>query len=45
MEPGFLDHVGQAKRVELVDDFAAATTAVVATVDVEDILHGGGQGP
>ena len=42
MEPGFLDH---AKQAEMVGEFAAATTAIVATMDVENILHGGGQGP
>ena len=29
----------------LVSDFAAATAVIVSTVNVEDILHGGGQGP
>ena len=42
MEPGFSDHVGQAK---LVDDFAAAVATIVAIMDVEDILRGSGQGP
>jgi hypothetical protein len=45
VEPGFPDHVGQAERAELVGDFAAAAAAVVAAVNVEDILRGGGQGP
>jgi hypothetical protein len=40
VEPRFLNHAGQAERVELVGSFGAAT--VVATVDVEGILHGGG---
>lgn len=43
--PRFPDHAGQAERVELVGNFAAAAAAIVAAVDVEDILHGGGQGP
>ena len=41
----FLDHASQAERVELVGGFAAVATAVVATINVEDILRGGGQGP
>jgi hypothetical protein len=40
VEPRFLNHVGQAERVELVSSFVTAT--VMATVDVEGILHGGG---
>jgi hypothetical protein len=40
-----LDHVGQAERVELVGGFAAAVASIVATVNVEDIVRGGGQGP
>jgi hypothetical protein len=39
------DHVGQAERVELVGGFAAAVASIVATVNVEDIVRGGGQGP
>jgi hypothetical protein len=39
---GFSDHVSQAERAELVGSFTAAATAIVAAVDVEDILHGGG---
>ena len=49
MDPGFLGHVGQAERAELVGDFAdvadAIMAAVVATMNMEDILHDGGQGP
>jgi hypothetical protein len=41
VEPGFPDHAGQEERVEMVSDFAAT----VAAVNMEDILHGGGQGP
>lgn len=37
-EPWFSNHAGQAERAELVGDFATAAAAVVATVDVEDIL-------
>lgn len=44
MEPGFPDHVGQAKRAELFGDFTAVV-AVVATMNMEGILHGIGQGP
>lgn len=40
--PGFPKDVKQEERAELVDDFAATAAVVVATVDVEDILHGGG---
>jgi hypothetical protein len=35
--PWFLDHARQAKRVELVGDFAATATIVVAAVN----KHGG----
>jgi hypothetical protein len=42
---GFLGHAGQVERTELVGDFTATTTTVMATVNVEDILRGGGQGP
>ena len=41
VEPGFSGHAGQAKRAELVGDF----TAIMAGVNVEDILRGVGQGP
>ena len=43
MEPRFPDHTVQAEWAELVIDFTVA--AIVATVNVEDILHGSGQGP
>ena len=43
--PRFLDHAGQAERAKLIDDFAATAVVIVAIIDVEDILHGGGQGP
>ena len=45
MEHGFSYHTGQAERAELVSDFAVAVATIVATVNVEDILRGGGQGP
>jgi len=44
VEHGFSDHTGQAERAELVGDFAAAA-AIVAVMDMEDILHDGGLGP
>ena len=43
--PGFLDHAGQVERVELVSGFVAAAAIVFAMVDMEEILHGSGQGP
>jgi len=43
--PRFLNHARQAEQVELVGGFAAMMAMVVATVNVEDILRGGGQGP
>jgi hypothetical protein len=43
--PRFLGHAGQAEQAKLVGDFTAAVAAVVATVNVEDILCDGGQGP
>ena len=45
VEPGFPDHAGQAKQAELVGDFTIAMATIVAAVNVEDILRGGGQGP
>jgi hypothetical protein len=42
---GSPDHAEQVKRAELVGDFATSATAFVVTVNVKDILHGGGQGP
>jgi hypothetical protein len=44
VEPGFPEHVGQEERAELVGDFAAVATTVVATVNMEDFLRDGGQG-
>ena len=44
MEPRFLDHAGQAEQAELFGDFTAAI-AVVAMMNMEEILHGIGQGP
>ena len=41
----FPDHARQAERVELVDDFAATAAAIMAAINVEDILRGDGQGP
>jgi hypothetical protein len=35
-----LDHASQAEQAELVGGFIAATAAIVAAVDMEDILHG-----
>ena len=40
--PGFPERVEQEKQAELVNDFAAASAAVVAAVNVKDILHGSG---
>ena len=40
--PGFPGHVRLEEWAELVNDFAATTDVVVTTVDVEEILHGGG---
>jgi hypothetical protein len=37
---GFLEHVRLEERAELVNDFAATTDAVVATVDIEEVIHG-----
>ena len=45
MELGFPNHAGQEERVELVGDFTATAATIVATVNKEDILRGGGQGP
>jgi hypothetical protein len=43
--PRFSDHARQAEPAKLVGDFAVAAAAVVALVNMEDILCGGGQGP
>jgi hypothetical protein len=43
--PRFLGHAGQAEQAKLVGDFTAIVVAIVATVNVEDILRDGGQGP
>lgn len=40
--PGFPEHTGQEEQTTRVNDFAAAADAVVATMDVEEILHDGG---
>ena len=45
MAPGFPDHASQAERAEMVGGFATAAVIIVATVNMEDILCGGGQGP
>ena len=45
VELGFPGHAGQVEQAEPVDDFAATAVAVVAIVNVEDILCSGGQGP
>jgi len=45
VEPGFLGLARLAEQSELVSDFAVAVATIVATVNVEDILRGGGQGP
>ena len=44
VEPGFSNYAGQKEQAELVVDIATATAAVMATVNVEDILRSGGQG-
>jgi len=43
--PRFLDHASQEEWAELVGGFAATAAAIVAAINVEDILHGDGQGP
>jgi hypothetical protein len=42
--PRFLDQASLAERAKLVGGFAAVAAAVMAAVNVEDILHSGGQG-
>ena len=43
--PGFPNYTSQAERAEMVGGFATAAATVVAAVNMEDILYGGGQGP
>ena len=43
--PGFSDHARLAEWAELVSSFATDAAAIVAAMNVEDILYGGGQGP
>ena len=38
--PGFPERIERKKRAELVIDFAATSAIVMATVDVEGIIHG-----
>lgn len=45
LEPGFSDHAMLEEWEELVSDFITAAEAIVAAMNVEDILHGTGQGP
>jgi hypothetical protein len=40
--PGFPSHARQAEPVKLVGNFATAAATVVALVNMEDILCGGG---
>ena len=40
--PGCSEHIQSGERAGLVNDFAAAADAVVAAVDVEEILCVGG---
>ena len=40
--PRFPEHVQLEERAELVNDFAAATDAIVAAMDVEEVIHGDG---
>ena len=37
---GFSERIQQEGRPELVNDFATIANAVVAVVDVEEIIHG-----
>ena len=39
--PRFPEHAGQEEPMAWVNDFVAATDVIFATVDVEEILHGG----
>jgi hypothetical protein len=40
--PGFLKRVRPEERAELVNAFTATADAIVATVDVEEVIHGDG---
>jgi hypothetical protein len=40
--PGFSEHARQEEQTTRVNDFAATADVVVAIMDVEEILHGGG---
>ena len=39
---GFPEHAGQEEQTAWVNDFVTAIDAVVATVDVEEIIRGSG---
>ena len=39
VEHGFLAHARLAERAELVGNFTTATTAIMATMNLEDILR------
>ena len=43
--PGFPERVRQEEQAELVNDFTAAVDAVVAAMDVEEVIHGDGWEP
>lgn len=38
---GFLEHVGQEEQMAWVNDFTATVDAIIAAVDVEEILYSG----
>ena len=40
--PRFPEHAGQEEWMARVNDFTAAIDVIIATVDVEEILHDGG---
>ena len=40
--PGYPEHVWLEERAELVNDFTAMVDAIVADVDVEEIIRGDG---
>lgn len=44
VELGFSSHAQQTEQAKLVDDFATMAAAIMVIVNVEDILHGDGQG-